>query len=41
MTCFKDHGQLAAHREPFLAGLNAASDSDNDEIESAVDDENA
>jgi hypothetical protein len=40
MTCFKDDGQLTAHREPFLAALNAASDSDNDEIESATDNEN-
>jgi hypothetical protein len=33
MACFKDDGQLAAHREPFLTALNAASDRDNDEIE--------
>jgi hypothetical protein len=41
MTCFKDDAQLAAHREPFLAALNAASDSGSVEIESAIDDENA
>ncbi len=38
MTCFKDGGQLAAHKAPFLAALNATSDSDNDEIENTIDD---
>ena len=32
MTCFKDDGQLAAHKDSFLAALHATSNSESDEI---------
>ena len=38
MTCFKDEGQLADHRQAFLAAFNAKSDNEIEATEMDVDD---
>ena len=38
MTCFKDEGQLADHRQAFLAAFNAKSDNEIGATEMDVDD---